>query len=565
MIGPSRFWQILLILAIFAVLGWPALSTAWQAAIDVRADFVRPASPAEEAERDTPSGRYLGARPLSLAWNTIKFVGLTLLIAMTPGVALAWLLFRTDLFGRRLLLAILGLALFVPMPLHALAWIGSFGNAGRSQALGWGPVIAGLPGAAFVHAMAALPWVVFIAGVGLRTVEPELEESARMDLSAWQVAVRITLRRSLGAIVGAALAVTVLTAGDMTVTDLLSVRTYAEEAYIQAQLTNGQGAAAAIAAGPMLVVLGGLILWAARTLVRADPARLPSAHRHARTWSLGRWRIPLGVIVLLTVGNLFAMPVYGLIWRSGRVGSAIGSGLGPRWSLPGFIGSLRQAWPDLIAPRERGPWYATLETRPLLATLFWSSLAASLVVSLAWPLAWLCRERGPWRLVASLSAALALATPGPIVGEALKRAYLKIPIIYDTPALLVIAYVARTLPYALLVLWPAVRAIPREHLDAAMLDGLNAWGRFRKVGLPLTLGAIAAAWGVAFVLAIGELPASYFAANPGREPVAFEVWRLLHNGVESHLASVGLLLLAGVGFAGAMAMVAVSRVYRVRD
>ena len=41
----------------------------------------------------------------------------------------------------------------------------------------------------------------------------------------------VTLRRALGAIAAAALAVAVLTAGDMTVTDLLVIRTYAEESY----------------------------------------------------------------------------------------------------------------------------------------------------------------------------------------------------------------------------------------------------------------------------------------------------------------------------------------------
>ena len=51
----------------------------------------------------------------------------------------------------------------------------------------------------------------------------------------------VTLRRALGAIAAAALAVAVLTAGDMTVTDLLQVRTYAEEAYVQYSLGRGPG------------------------------------------------------------------------------------------------------------------------------------------------------------------------------------------------------------------------------------------------------------------------------------------------------------------------------------
>ena len=59
---------------------------------------------------------------------------------------------------------------------------------------------------------------------------------------------------------------------------------------------------------------------------------------------------------------------------------------------------------------------------------------------------------------------------------------------------------------------------------------------------------------MAFTLAMGELPAANFTANPGRWPAALEVWRLLHTGVESRLASVGLILLAGVAVAGSGAI-----------
>src|SRR5205823_8154066 len=129
---------------------------------------------------------------------------------------------------------------------------------------------------AFIHAMAALPWIVLLAGVGLRTVEPELEESALLDLSPWRVLTGVTVRRSVGALAGAALAVAVLTAGDMTVTDLLQVRTYAEEAYVQFTLGHGPADAAAVSIPP-LVVLGIAVFWLARALLHSDPSRLASA------------------------------------------------------------------------------------------------------------------------------------------------------------------------------------------------------------------------------------------------------------------------------------------------
>ena len=85
-------------------------------------------------------------------------------IALPLGILLAILLFRTDVWGRRLLLALIGLAAFVPLPLHATAWLGALGNAGRMQAFGVRPILVGRVGAAVVHALAALPWVVLIVG-----------------------------------------------------------------------------------------------------------------------------------------------------------------------------------------------------------------------------------------------------------------------------------------------------------------------------------------------------------------------------------------------------------------
>ena len=172
--------------------------------------------------------------------------------------------------------------------------------------------------------MAALPWVVAIVGVGLRAVEPELEESARLDLPPWEVVLRVTLRRSLGAIAAAsALAVAVLTAGDMTVTDLLSVRTYAEESYTQYQSGNSPRAAAV--ALPPMVLLGALVLLAARALLRADPRGSSRPRPGRRDWRLGRWRVPVGLAVVATAGNLVALPLYSLIWHAGRVGGAPGA------------------------------------------------------------------------------------------------------------------------------------------------------------------------------------------------------------------------------------------------
>lgn len=79
------------------------------------------------------------------------------------------------------------------------------------------------------------------------------------------------------------------------------------------------------------------------------------------------------------------------------------------------------------------------------------------------------------------SVALALTTPGPLAGIALMLAYRDLPAIYDTPAISALAYTLRMLPYALLVLWPALKTLLNAHLDAAAMTRLltvRVWSLF---------------------------------------------------------------------------------------
>jgi iron(III) transport system permease protein len=392
--------------------------------------------------------------------------------------------------------------------------------------------------------MAAIPWVVILAGVGMKHVEAELEESALLDMPAWRVALVITPRRAIGALAGAALAVAVLTAGDMTVTDLLQVRTYAEEAFIQSQLGEGPAAAAKVALPP-LIILGGLILLTARTLLKVDPAHVATVETKARRWRLGPWRVPLGIGVMLSVGGVLGVPLYGLIWRAGRVAGAAARGRPPHWSAEGLAGTLVGAWQDVSLP-------SYLMPSPLGASLICAMIGATITAVLAWLLAWKARPRGLWRWAGAAIVALSLATPGPIAGMALKLAYLHFPAIHDTGAIVVLGYVARTLPYALLILWPALRAIPEEYLEAAAVDGYGPFARAFWVAVPLSLGPFVAAWGVSFVLALGELPATNILLPAGFNTLSSLVWSLLHTGVESHLAGVGLILAFLFAVAGAL-------------
>ena len=331
-------------------------------------------------------------------------------IALPLGILLAFFLFRTDALGRTLLLGLIILAAFIPLPLHATAWLGAFGNVGRLQLFGWQPILVGRSGAAFVHAMAALPWVVLIAGMGLCAVEPELEESALLDFGPARVLRIVTLRRALAAIAAAALAVAVLTAGDMTVTDLLVIRTYAEESYFQYTLGRGPGDAALVAIPPLCVAGRTDFAGWKVSIARLDPSRIASSFARARVWSLGAWRIPLGLLLCVVRRQRLRTPA---LWPhlARRQGRRPGDARTPA----GVVAPRTRRHPSLRGRRESG--------EPLLWSLLWTAAAATAATILSLLLGWAARRSRIWNLIAMATLCLTLATPGPVAGMALVLAY----------------------------------------------------------------------------------------------------------------------------------------------
>src|SRR5438045_3430061 len=78
--------------------------------------------------------------------------------------------------------------------------------------LAWKPWAQGLPAAVWIHAVAALPWVILIVGQGLCWVETELEEDALTVAGPWRVLRAVTLPRARAALWAAAIWVALQTA-----------------------------------------------------------------------------------------------------------------------------------------------------------------------------------------------------------------------------------------------------------------------------------------------------------------------------------------------------------------
>jgi iron(III) transport system permease protein len=503
-----------------------------------------------------------GGRLWGLARNTLLLVAGTLALSLPAGLVGAILLYRTDLPGREFFRFVALLTLFVPLPLFASGWQAALGSGGWLPAAFWSPPVAsdpdvsptglvwkawghGLNAALWIHAIAALPWVVLLVGQGLRWVERDLEEEALTFAGPWRVLTRVTLRRSLAAVGGAALWVTLQTATEITVTDMFQVRTFGEEVYTQYVAPDSASAVArgVVANLPSVLVTAALVLAATSWWGRRLPP-LETLTSAPHVYRLGRARWPCAAALAVIVTVLAGVPVSSLVWKLG-------------------LGGTPQHWSAAVATEHLGH---VLRVRGRLVgeSLGLAAIAGTAAALLALVTCWLALGTRWFHTAVLLLIAAAWALPGPVVGLGLKGA-INILLPFDvggvlgrvlyygpSPVPVLWAYLLRFFPCAVAVLWPVVRLLPRELRESARVDGAGLAQELRHVVAPLTAPTLLRAGLVVAVLALGELSAGKLVETPGSQTFAHEVFTQMHYGVTNDLAAFCLILLGAVTLGGVL-------------
>lgn len=469
------------------------------------------------------------------------------MLSVPVGAALAFLLVRTDLPLRRIWLGLLVLQLFTPLHVHAAAWQAGFGDLGWFTSQAEGSWLKGLRGAVWVHFVAALSWVVLILAAALRWTERELEELALLDGGGWRACRLATFRRAAPALGAAALWVLLATAGEMTVTNLFQVVTYAERAHVA---LDGREPFREITLVVAPHVAMGLLLTTVLLLLaaRACPPPRRDLGRPPLVFSLRAWRWPLGLLVGAAMLTISLVPLANLVHQAGievwqRDGHFV-----RQWSAAKTL--------RMIADSPR------LFAREFAWSIQIGAFSASLALIAALPLAWLARQGGVRALPAALLSGMLMALPGPLIALIviwlLNRDATALAFLYDRTLLPpVLGVTLRLLPLVIFMLWFTVRSIPREQLEAAELDGLGPLRRFWHVVLPQRRRAIAATWLAAFALAIGDLGASNLVTPPGVETLSQRIFRLIHAAVDDQVAGLCLailLLTALLAFGGGLCL-----------
>lgn len=490
-------------------------------------------------------------------WNTAVLAGLAVAIAVPAGSGLGIVLARGSVIGRRWAMGTIVVGMFLPLPVYAVAWqvilSGWIPPVVRTPGdVAWRPWAEGLLPAAWIHGVAAIPWVVGIVAVRFAASDRELEDEALLTGGWREVVRRVWLPGLVPAVGMSAVWVAVQCTTEIVVTDAMMVRTIAEEAYTH--LIVGYTAGSAAAAVTTLPFLGVGILAGFRLRDRLNRF-LPSHSGDVGVSIPFRpgFRFAVSAIVWTVLFVTAGLPLAALTWKAAGGGRSGGAELG---RLMETLGRSTKSEGGTI-----------LES--LLAALA-SGFIAAAAAWFACGLAVRCRWFSALLLVLCVSLWL---TPGPLLGFGLKEVFeLGMTVeegafhalglspafppvrsmVYDQPSPVptVWAAVLRFFPLATAVVWPAVRAVPRDLLDVAALEGLSVATYFRRVIAPVAGPAFGVAAVAVAAMALGEVSASKIVTPPGYRAYVLELFAQMHYGTDATVCGLCLLQLSAVILVG---------------
>lgn len=485
-----------------------------------------------------------------LALNTLAMVAGTLVLSVPLGVLGAILLYRTDLPGRYLFRFLLVLLLFVPPTLTTTAWQATLAHGGWLFALlghdGHAPLLVrGLLPAIFIATSCALPWVTWFLGQALGWVETELEEEALLHASPWRVLWHVTLPRCRASVAAVAFWVGLQTATDVGITDVMQVRTFGEEVFLELwESRPGALERCVLLALPQIALTLALLCLLLPRFERSLPP-LAILLRPPLLFMLGKARWLWALVITVGFLLLAGVPIGSLVWKLGLRGAP------PEWSEKVAVQYLQRAW-------HQDGW---LTASSLLVALG----AGAAIAALALVLCWLMRGSRTLAVVVFGILGVAWALPAPVVGIGLKEAIRIIVEAFPSPLVTVPLYhgpsplpilwaqLLRFLPCAMAVLWPLVRLLPRDLEETLRLDGSRPTQELRHFVLPLTWRFGAGAALVVAALSLGEVGAvAMRVETPGWDTLTHVLFDRLHYGVQNEVAALCLLLLAmllGLGLA----------------
>jgi len=505
---------------------------------------------------------YFGAEYLGYLASALLLATLVTAVSLVVGVAMALLMARTDLPFKNTFELLIIMPLYLSPFTGLIAWItlGSektgFINVAISAVLGSvgldpGPIVNiwNYAGVVWVMFLFFCPFAYLFTVGNLRAMDSSLEEAARTaGASAFQALLRITIPMALPAILASGLLIFVLSAEMYTIPGIIGstvgFTTLPWKIYQDATIFPVHSAHAA-AGGTLLLCVTILGVWLQRHATKRSERFVTVTGKgfRGKPQSLGRWKWAALLFIGFYVLCADVMPFGALLLSS----------------------FMKYSAPMITKEIFTTAHYAQIFTFQNIRDALWNTVLLAILSGGICVLAGLLisfmevRRPGPSTKLIAFLGVLPVAVPGLVYGLGLIWVYVQTPL-YGSIWVLLLAYIAKFLPYGIVVSRSAILQIHPDLEEGARMSGASGLMTLRKITMPLLKPTLIAILFFVMLMSIKELSASLLLYTQNSQVLSVLTWHFMDAGNYQFAAALGVIQTLMM-----MALVIITRaIFRVR-
>ncbi|MCR4622330.1 MAG: iron ABC transporter permease [Clostridiales bacterium] len=480
--------------------------------------------------------------------NTLIASTATMILGTALAFPLAWLVGRTDMYGRKFFRALFVMTYMVPPYVGAMAWLRLMNpNAGTINQwlrplLGMGDTpgplnVYTLPGMIWVLTTFYYPYAFITVSRAMEKMDPSLEEASRVSgASPVKTVLKVTLPMMMPSLIAGALLVFVSAASCYGIPSIIgtpgNVNTVTTR-IVEFISLGQQGMNDATALSVFLMATALMILFVS-DVVLAKKQYITVSGKSVRpaTVELRRARVPVTALVCLFAVIVVVLPFATIFTTSFK--TDIGKSLFAK-------GNFTLAnWTTVFARSE------TLTC--LKNSLIFASVAASVGLLIACVMSYLLqRTRIKGRSIPNFLITLGSGTPSVVIALGLimtMRGNFGVNI-YGTPYILIIAYLIK---YLMMGMRTVVSAMSQIHVsleECSQVSGASWLRTMLKITASLIFPSIAAGWFLIFIPSFYELSMTTLLYSSTTKTLGFqlyETWTFTSQPMSCAMA-FGILLI----------------------
>ncbi|MDD5896923.1 MAG: iron ABC transporter permease [Clostridia bacterium] len=486
--------------------------------------------------------------------NTLIAAAATMVLGTLLAFPLAWLVGRTNLYGKKFFRSLFVLTYMVPPYLGAMAWLRLLNpNVGTiNEILRALFRLSDAPGPLNIYTLGGMIWVLttfyypyaFITiSRAMEKMDPSLEEASRISgASPITTVFKITLPMMTPSLIAGALLVFVCAASCYGIPSIVGAPGKVHTVTTRIIEYNGlgvQGLSDATGLSVFLMVIAIIVLYISDFVIaKKQYITVSGKSTRPNIVDLGKWRVPLTALVGLFAVIVILIPFTTILVTSFKVD--LGKPFFDKTNLT------------------LGHW-ATIFTRSetlacLKNSLIFGSVTATVGIVIACTMSYLLqRTRIRGRKLPDFLITLGSGTPSVVIALGLimtMKGDFGINI-YNTAYIMIIAYLIKYLMMGMRTVVSAMSQIHASLEECSQISGASWFKTMFKITGPLIFPSIAAGWFLIFIPSFYELSMTALLYSNNTKTIGFqlyEYWTYTSQQQASAMAFGILLVVVAINF-----------------